>query len=145
MRRVKNPHILLVRIQNGTATLGNHRGASQKLRHLTQQFHFQVQSIRIIHTYVFANLSTGKYLFVTQKSIPVAFLWSFMDLCGMAENLSPLTHTFPAEAEQGGTLPCCFPSHTVKQGVLSLSISCHIFFIFVLFVGDFAAQNDPQG
>lgn len=49
---------------------------------------------------------------------------------------SESTPAFPGEVEQDGALASCFSSHTTHVSFL-WSIECHIFYIFMLFVGDF--------
>ena len=79
------------------------------------------------------------------KPILTALLWSFMDMRRAAKNLSCLPCLFSAEVEQGDALPSCFSSHNVnKCSFCGLFSVCHVFCIFVLFVGDFAIKDSLQ-
>ena len=55
-------------------------------------------------------------------------------------------HMLPAEVKQDGAPPPCFSSHTVNKCPLCGLFSAVVFsfYMFMLFVGDFAALNAPQ-
>lgn len=62
------------------------------------------------------------------------------------KNLSCLMHMLPAEVKQDGALPPCFSSHTMNKCPLFglFSTMVFYFYIFMLFVGNFAVLNVPQ-
>lgn len=55
-------------------------------------------------------------------------LWSFKDMHRVEENLSCLTHMFPAEVQKGNTPSSCFTSHSVNEdpfhGFFSATFLC---------------------
>lgn len=57
-------------------------------------------------------------------------LWSFADMRRIGKSLSCSKCTFPAEVEQGSTLPSCFSSHGVKQ----MSFMCLFSATFLCFL-----------
>lgn len=71
----------------------------------------------ILMIYIFRICEFTYWLnfFVTPKSI-FAELWgSFVDMQGEAKDSSHPVHTFPAEVEQGESLPSCLIAHTVNR------------------------------
>lgn len=82
---------------------------------------------------VLANSSTCSNLSVTPKPVLMTLSQSFVGSCRIAENLSHLTRTFPAEGEQGDALPSCFGSHTVLRCPLRGLFSAMFFTFLYLF------------
>ena len=68
-------------------------------------------------------------------------LKSFVGMCRAVKSLSPPTHTFPAEVQQGGTLLLVSDS---KHWSFLQSVLRHVFCIWELSVGGFPAENGLQ-
>lgn len=63
-----------------------------------------------------------------------------MCMCTVVKKSESQMQTFPAEAEQGKTLPCSFSSHTVNKYPFHRLFSA-LFSHFCGFSGDFAVKN----
>lgn len=75
----------------------------------------------------------------------VALLWSFVDVCRVAENFSCSQCMFPAEGGQWDALPSCFLSYP-KQCPFGVSNCRHLSFAslcftWVIFLFDVASQQ----
>lgn len=95
----------------------------------------ETQSSSLFVDSIFVNSPTCQDSFVTLKSTFVVLLWTFTAIHRVAENLSCPLHHVLAEIEQR-ILPS-FKLSYCQQVSFSQSIQCHIFCIFIIFVGDF--------
>lgn len=65
--------------------------------------------------------------------------WSFVDMSTVVKHFRYAMCTFPAEVEQGNTLPSGFSCHTVNECPLCGLFGAKIFAFFAFPVGDFVA------
>ena len=69
----------------------------------------------IIHRFHVCEFTSSRYnLFMTPRSILIAFLWSFANMQRKVKILSCPACTLPAEVAQGDALTC-FSSHTINN------------------------------